>query len=164
MALWPQFRSPLVWDMFAVLTYGLVSLLFWYMGLIPDLATLRDRATRPLPRKVYGFLALGWRGSAYHWRRYESAYFLVAALATPLVISVHSIVGLDFAVSVIPGWYSGNRFEQFLVRNRFLGPYALYYWATLAANGLVPQLLWWRRIRRSPFLLFLITLVVLMGM
>lgn len=105
MGLWPQFRSPLVWDVFAVSTYALVSIMFWYVGLIPDLATLRDRAQRRFPQIVYGVLAMGWRGSARHWERYHRAYFLLAALATPLVISVHSIVGLDFATSILPGWH-----------------------------------------------------------
>jgi Ni/Fe-hydrogenase subunit HybB-like protein len=106
MELWPQFRSPLVWDVFALTTYGLVSALFWYVGLIPDMATLRDRTTRAFSRIAYGMLAMGWRGSAMHWHRYQTAYFLLAALATPLVVSVHSIVGLDFAFSIIPGWHS----------------------------------------------------------
>jgi Ni/Fe-hydrogenase subunit HybB-like protein len=105
MGLWPQFRSPLIWDVFAVSTYATVSLLFWYVGLIPDFATLRDRARRPLARVVYGVLAMGWRGSARHWQRYQTAYLLLAGLATPLVISVHTIVSLDFAVSVVPGWH-----------------------------------------------------------
>ena len=98
MALWPQWRSPLVWDVFAVSTYATVSLLFWYVGLIPDLATLRDRARKPITRKIYGFLAMGWRGSAKHWHRYRTAYLLLAGLATPLVVSVHTVVSLDFAV------------------------------------------------------------------
>src|SRR5918998_5737869 len=102
MALWPQWRSALVWDVFAVSTYATVSLLFWYVGLIPDLATLRDRARHRFVRIAYGMLAMGWRGSAVHWYRYETAYLLLAGLATPLVISVHSIVSLDFAVSVLP--------------------------------------------------------------
>jgi molybdopterin-containing oxidoreductase family membrane subunit len=106
MGLWPQFRSPLVWDVFAVTTYATVSFLFWYMGLIPDLATLRDRSARPFGRTIYGVLAMGWRGSAIHWRRYQTAYFIMAALATPLVVSVHSIVGMDFAYAQIPGWHS----------------------------------------------------------
>jgi Ni/Fe-hydrogenase subunit HybB-like protein len=106
MGLWPQFRSPLVWDVFAVSTYATVSFLFWYIGLIPDLATLRDRARHRFARMAYGMLAMGWRGSAVHWYRYETAYLLLAGLATPLVISVHSIVSLDFAVSVLPGWHS----------------------------------------------------------
>jgi len=106
LGLWPQFRSPLVWDAFAVTTYALVSLLFWYVGLIPDLATLRDRSQRTIPRVVYGILAMGWRGSAIHWHRYQSAYLLLAGLATPLVLSVHTIVSFDFAVSLIPGWHT----------------------------------------------------------
>ena len=106
MGVWPQFRSPLVWDVFAVSTYATVSFLFWFIGLIPDLATLRDRARHPFARMAYGILAMGWRGSAVHWYRYETAYLLLAGLATPLVVSVHSIVSLDFAVSVLPGWHS----------------------------------------------------------
>ncbi len=101
----PQFRSPLIWDVFAVSTYATVSLLFWYVGLIPDLATLRDRATHKFPQIVYGILAMGWRGSAVHWHRYQTAYLLLAGIATPLVVSVHSIVGLDFAASLVPGWH-----------------------------------------------------------
>jgi Ni/Fe-hydrogenase subunit HybB-like protein len=104
--MWPQVRSPLIWDFFAVGTYGTVSLLFWYVGLIPDLATLRDRARRRLAQVAYGVLAMGWRGSARHWRRYHDAYLLLAGLATPLVVSVHSIVSFDFAVGIVPGWHS----------------------------------------------------------
>ena len=106
MALWPQWRSPLVWDAFAVSTYATVSLLFWYIGLIPDLATLRDRAKGSFSRIFYGILAMGWRGSARHWHRYKTAYLLMAALATPLVVSVHTIVSWDFAVAIVPGWHS----------------------------------------------------------
>jgi molybdopterin-containing oxidoreductase family membrane subunit len=106
MGVWPQFRSPLIWDFFAVGTYATISLLFWYVGLIPDLATLRDRAKRRFPQIVYGILAMGWRGSARHWRRYQDAYLLLAALATPLVVSVHSVVSFDFAASIVPGWHS----------------------------------------------------------
>ncbi|MGE5057973.1 MAG: NrfD/PsrC family molybdoenzyme membrane anchor subunit [Betaproteobacteria bacterium] len=106
MGIQPQFRSPLVWDVFAVSTYFTVSLLFWFLGLIPDLATLRDRATRRVPRFIYGMLAMGWRGSAVHWHRYESAYLLLAGLATPLVVSVHTVVSFDFAVALVPGWHS----------------------------------------------------------
>ena len=106
MGVWPQFRSPLEWDVFAVSTYGLVSLMFWYVGLIPDLATLRDRSHSHIGRLIYGFMAMGWRGSARHWHRYHTAYLLLAGLATPLVVSVHTIVGLDFATSVIPGWHA----------------------------------------------------------
>ena len=103
MDVWPQFRSPLIWDVFAVSTYATVSLLFWFVGLIPDLATLRDRSESKVGRVIYGALAMGWRGSAHHWHRYETAYLLLAGLATPLVVSVHTIVSFDFAVSVIPG-------------------------------------------------------------
>src|SRR3954449_2126873 len=106
MALWPQWRSPLVWDVFAVSTYATVSLLFWYVGLIPDLATFRDRARRTWARRFYGILAMGWRGSAIHWHRYRTAYLLLAGLATPLVVSVHTVVSLDFAAGVVPGWHS----------------------------------------------------------
>ncbi|HXF06896.1 MAG TPA: NrfD/PsrC family molybdoenzyme membrane anchor subunit [Blastocatellia bacterium] len=106
MGTWPQFRSPLVWDVFAVSTYATVSFLFWFVGLIPDLATLRDRAGSRLARIVYGVLAMGWRGSAIHWHRYEMAYLLLAGLATPLVVSVHSVVSFDFAVGIIPGWHA----------------------------------------------------------
>ena len=106
MGMWPNFRSPLIWDVFAVSTYATVSLLFWYVGLIPDLATLRDRSPSRVGRVVYGMLAMGWRGSARHWQRYETASLLLAGLATPLVVSVHTIVSFDFAVSVLPGWHA----------------------------------------------------------
>ena len=106
MAMWPNFRSPLVWDVFAVSTYATVSFLFWFIGLIPDLATLRDRSQSRIGRVVYGMLAMGWRGSARHWYRYETAYLLLAGLSTPLVVSVHTIVSFDFAVSIIPGWHA----------------------------------------------------------
>jgi Ni/Fe-hydrogenase subunit HybB-like protein len=106
MGLWPQFRSPLIWDVFAISTYGLVSLAFWFVGLIPDLATLRDRARNRWAQMIYGMLAMGWRGSAIHWARYETAYLLLAGLATPLVLSVHSVVSLDFAVGIVPGWHA----------------------------------------------------------
>jgi molybdopterin-containing oxidoreductase family membrane subunit len=106
MGIWPQFKSALVWDVFAVSTYLTVSLLFWYVGLIPDLATLRDRTHSRVGRVVYGFLAMGWRGSARHWLRFDKAYQLLAGIATPLVVSVHTVVGFDFATSVVPGWHN----------------------------------------------------------
>src|SRR5487761_1045656 len=106
MGVWPQFRSPLIWDVFAVSTYFTVSLLFWYIGLIPDLATLRDKSSNRLARIVYGILAMGWRGSAYHWKHYEVTYLILAGLATPLVVSVHTVVSFDFAVAILPGWHS----------------------------------------------------------
>jgi molybdopterin-containing oxidoreductase family membrane subunit len=106
MGLWPQFRSPLVWDVFAVSTYATVSLLFWYTGLLPDLATMRDRAPTWLKKRIYGLMSFGWTGEGRHWAHYERLYLTLAGLAAPLVISVHSIVGLDFAVAILPGWHS----------------------------------------------------------
>jgi molybdopterin-containing oxidoreductase family membrane subunit len=233
MGLWPQFRSPLIWDVFAVSTYATVSLLFWFVGLIPDLATLRDRSTNRFARITYGMLAMGWRGSAKHWHRYEAAYLLLAGLATPLVISVHTVVSFDFAVGVIPGWhatifppyfvagaiyagfamvmtlaiplralygledfitmrhlenmakillvtglivvygygieafmawYSGNAYEQYMIVNRMRGPYAPMYWALILCNGVVPQLLWSKRMRRNLLVLFGVSMVVNVGM
>jgi len=236
MNLWPQWRSPLVWDFFAIATYLLVSLLFWYVGLIPDLATLRDRAghqRRRARQVVYGLLALGWRGEARHWARYETAYLLLAGLATPLVVSVHTIVSLDFAIGNTPGYhstifppyfvagalfsgfamvltlaiplrhffglhafiterhlanaakvllatcwlvgygyaaeiftafYSGDQFERYMTVNRWIGPYAPVYWSMIACNLLAPQLLWWRRVRHSVPMLFMLSLVINIGM
>ena len=229
----PQFRSPLVWDVFAVSTYFTISLLFWFVGLIPDLATLRDRSQNRAGRIVYGMLAMGWRGSAAHWHRYEIAYLLLAGLATPLVVSVHTIVSFDFAISILPGWhttifppyfvagaiysgfamvltlaiplraaygledfitmrhlqnmakvmlvtglivaygylmegfiswYSGNEFEQFIVVNRAMGPYAPFYWALLLCNVIVPQALWSERVRSNVLVLFIIAIIVNIGM
>jgi len=233
MGVWPQFRSPLIWDVFAVSTYATVSALFWFVGLIPDFATLRDRTPNRFAKAVYGMLSMGWRGSAIHWERYEIAYLLLAGLATPLVVSVHTIVSFDFAVSVTPGWhatifppyfvagaiysgfamvvtlaipiramyglqdfitmrhlenmakiilatgmivgygyimelffswYSGNEYEQFMMWNRITGPYGPFYWALIFCNGLVPQLLWSKRIRTSVPILFVISLIVNVGM
>ncbi len=104
--IWPQFRSPLMWDVFAVSTYFTVSVLFWYMGLIPDLAVMRDRAKNKIRKFAYGFFSLGWTGSNRHWSNYEKAYLILAGLSTPLVLSVHSIVSLDFSVSQLPGWHT----------------------------------------------------------
>jgi len=106
MAMWPNFNSPLLWDVFAVSTYFTVSLLFWYVGLVPDLATIRDRIKSKLGKVIYGTFALGWRGSNRHWWNYEKSYMILAGLATPLVLSVHTIVSFDFAVSLIPGWHT----------------------------------------------------------
>src|SRR6202163_1164291 len=233
MGVWPQFRSPLIWDVFAVSTYATVSLLFWFVGLIPDLATLRDRSRSRIGGVIYGMLAMGWRGSARHWHRYETAYLLLAGLATPLVVSVHSVVSLDFAVSIVPGWhttifppyfvagaiysgfamvltlaipiravfnledfitmrhlqnmakvmlvtglivaygylteafiawYSGDQYEGFVPMNRMFGPYAIYYWALILCNVVIPQLLWLKRIRTSVPSLFIISLIVNVGM
>jgi Ni/Fe-hydrogenase subunit HybB-like protein len=233
MGAWPQFRSPLLWDVFAVSTYGTISALFWFIGLIPDLATFRDTATNPVAKTIYGLLAMGWRGSARHWKRYESAYLLLAGLATPLVLSVHTVVSFDFAISILPGWhttvfppyfvagaiysgfamvlvlaipirrfygvqdmitmrhldnaakimlgtglivaygytmeafyayYSGNFYERFMFMNRVFGPMGWAYWCLIAFNILIPQLLWIRKVRLSPPLLFATSIVVLMGM
>jgi Ni/Fe-hydrogenase subunit HybB-like protein len=124
MGIWPQFRSPLMWDVFAVSTYGTVSLLFWFVGLIPDLATLRDRSRKRIPRFIFGMLAMGWRGSARHWSRYETAYLLLAGLSTPLVLSVHTIVSFDFAVGVIPGWHA-TIFPPYFVAGAIFAGFAM---------------------------------------
>jgi molybdopterin-containing oxidoreductase family membrane subunit len=124
MAMWPNFRSPLLWDVFAVGTYATVSLLFWYMGMIPDLATLRDRATTKLRFYAYGLLSLGWRSSNRHWHRFEFAYLLLAALATPLVLSVHSVVSFDFAVSIMPGWHT-TIFPPYFVAGAIFSGFAM---------------------------------------
>jgi Ni/Fe-hydrogenase subunit HybB-like protein len=233
MQLWPQWRSPLVWDVFAVSTYFTVSLLFWYVGLIPDLATLRDRTQNSYARVIYGILAMGWRGSAQHWYRYDTAYLLLAGLATPLVVSVHTVVSFDFAVAILPGWhstifppyfvagaifsgfamvltlaipiravyglqdfitdkhlenmakillatglmvgygyfieafmawYSGNPVEAYVQVGRMFGPYRWVYWGLLACNVLAPQLLWVKRFRTSPYVLWVVAIVVNVGM
>jgi molybdopterin-containing oxidoreductase family membrane subunit len=124
MGLLPQWRSALVWDVFAVSTYATVSLLFWYVGLIPDLATLRDRAGNKHLAKVYGALSLGWRGSGRHWARYKTAYMLLAAMATPLVVSVHSVVSLDFTSGIIPGWHA-TIFPPFFVAGAIFSGFAM---------------------------------------
>jgi molybdopterin-containing oxidoreductase family membrane subunit len=124
MSVWPNFRSPLVWDMFAIGTYFLVSLLFWYLGMVPDLATLRDRAKTKARAIAYGIFALGWRGSARQWHRYERAYLLLAALSTPLVLSVHSIVSFDFATSNLPGWHT-TIFPPYFVAGAIFGGFAM---------------------------------------
>ena len=124
MDMWPQFKSPLIWDVFAVSSYFTVSLIFWYVGLIPDLATLRDRATRLFRRRVLAFFALGWTGANRHWRHYEKAYLILAGLATPLVLSVHSVVSFDFAVSVIPGWHT-TIFPPYFVAGAIFSGFAM---------------------------------------
>ena len=233
MSLWPQWRSPLVWDVFAVSTYFTVSFLFWYIGMIPDLGTLRDRTKNPLLQKLFGLLSLGWRGAASHWARYEKAYLILAGLSTPLVLSVHSVVSLDFAVSLVPGWhttvfppyfvagaiyagfamvltltiplrkflgleglitirhlenmgkitlatgfivvygyiteifvawYSASPYEGFMMLNRMTGPYAGFYWALIFCNAVSIQILWSKRMRRNPVVLFIVSLIVGVGM
>ena len=127
MGMWPQFKSPLLWDVFAVSTYFTVSLLFWYVGLIPDLATIRDRATSKTKQFIYGIFAMGWRGANRHWQHYERAYLLLAALATPLVLSVHTIVSFDFAVSQLPGWHT-TIFPPYFVAIHYLKTYHHKYY------------------------------------
>jgi Ni/Fe-hydrogenase subunit HybB-like protein len=124
MRVWPQFRSPLVWDVFAVSTYFTVSLLFWYMGLIPDLATFRDTARSKTLRIVYGVLSFGWRGASRHWKRYQTAYLLLAGLATPLVVSVHTVVSFDFSVGIVPGWHS-TIFPPYFVAGAIFSGFAM---------------------------------------
>jgi molybdopterin-containing oxidoreductase family membrane subunit len=131
---WPNFRSPLLWDVFAVGTYFTVSLLFWYMGMIPDLATLRDRAANRIRELIYGFFALGWRGSNRHWQRYERAYLCLAALATPLVLSVHSVVSFDFAVSQIPGWHT-TIFPPYFVAGAIFSGFAMVLFLLVIARS-----------------------------
>jgi molybdopterin-containing oxidoreductase family membrane subunit len=231
--LWVNFRSPLLWDFFAILTYFTVSAIFWYVGMIPDLATLRDRARSPLQRALYGFFSLGWDGSARAWHRYEATYALLALLATPLVVAVCAIVSSDFCTSVIPGWhatifppyflsgaifcgfalalalllvtrkamrleeyitplhinwmckvllmgsfvigfvyaieffiawYSGNSYELSTLVTRATGPYAWAYWTMVGSNVIAPQILWFRRARRTPWLILIVCLLVNVGM
>src|SRR5580704_9771836 len=233
MALWPQFRSPLLWDVFAVSTYFTISAVFWYVGLLPDLATLRDTSKKPWQQAVYGMLSMGWRGSARHWQRYEKASLLLAGLATPLVVSVHTVVSFDFAVSIIPGWhttifppyfvagaiysgfamvltlmipvrkfyglddiitmrhlnnmakvtlatgmvvaygyimeaffgyFSADKYEKFMIWNRMTGPYAVFYWTLILRNIITPQFLWSKKIRTSPGILWIISIIVNIGM
>jgi molybdopterin-containing oxidoreductase family membrane subunit len=124
MYMWPNFKSPLLWDVFAVSTYGTVSLLFWYTGLIPDFATIRDRAPTKIRKLIYGILSLGWRGSNRHWQHYERAYLIFAGISTPLVLSVHSVVSFDFATSVIPGWHT-TIFPPYFVAGAIFSGFAM---------------------------------------
>jgi Ni/Fe-hydrogenase subunit HybB-like protein len=135
MGMWPMFRSPLMWDVFAVSTYATVSFLFWYVGMIPDLATLRDRATGKVRQAIYGLLALGWTGSNRHWHRFEKAYLLLAALATPLVLSVHSVVSFDFAVSRLPGWHT-TIFPPYFVAGAIFSGFAMVITLAVPARQL----------------------------
>ena len=138
-AIWPNFRSPLLWDVFAVSTYFSVSVLFWYVGLIPDLATLRDRSKSKIAQILYGIGALGWRGSNRQWRHYEMAYLLLAGLSTPLVLSVHSIVSFDFATSIMPGWHT-TIFPPYFVAGAIFGGFAMVLTIMLPAALIFPQL------------------------
>jgi len=231
--LWINFNSPLVWDVFAVSTYFTVSFAFWYLGLIPDFATLRDRAKNKYKKIVYSLLSLGWRFSNRHWTHYERLYLILAGFATPLVLSVHTIVSFDFAVSVLPGWhstifppyfvagavfsgfamvqnvlvlvrkmfkfehiitinhlenmnkvmlltgsmvgyayameffmawYSGSQFERFVFLNRALGPYAWAYWTMVSCNVIFVQGFWFKKIRTSVPIMFVIGILVNVGM
>jgi molybdopterin-containing oxidoreductase family membrane subunit len=234
MAIWPQFRSPLSWDVFAVSTYFTISLVFWYVGMIPDFAALRDQAKKRWLQVIYGSLCLGWRGSAFHWSRYEKASLLLAGLSTPLVLSVHSVISFDFAIAILPGWhttifppyfvagavydgfamvltlvipvrkfyglegliterhinnmakvmlatglivaygyameaffslaYGAPHFEKFMMQNRMFGPYGWAYWALVATNIAIPQLLWIYKIRTNLVYLWLISMVINIGM
>ena len=233
MSMWPNFRSPLLWDFFAVGTYFTVSLLFWYTGLIPDLATLRDRAKTKAKKIIFGALSLGWRGGNRQWKHYELAYLILAGLSTPLVLSVHSVVSTDFATSILPGWhttifppyfvagaifsgfamvmtlalvarkiygledfitinhlekmnkimlvtgsmvgysyimeffigwYSGNEYESFTFFNRAMGPYAWAYWTMFSCNVIIPQLFWFKKVRTSIPIMFVMTIFVNIGM
>jgi molybdopterin-containing oxidoreductase family membrane subunit len=124
MGMWPQFRSPLIWDVFAVSTYATVSALFWFVGLIPDLATLRDHAKNKWLQRVFGLAAMGWRGSAQHWHNYETAYLLLAGLATPLVLSVHTVVSFDFSIGIVPGWHA-TIFPPYFVAGAIFAGFAM---------------------------------------
>lgn len=135
MAMWPNFRSPLLWDVFAVGTYFTVSLLFWYVGMIPDLATLRDRATTRVKKVLLGIFALGWRGANRHWKNYERAYLILAGIATPLVLSVHSVVSFDFAVSLIPGWHT-TIFPPYFVAGAIFSGFAMVMTLAIVARKL----------------------------
>jgi molybdopterin-containing oxidoreductase family membrane subunit len=135
MLMWPNFRSPLLWDVFAVSTYASVSLVFWYMGMIPDLATIRDRAKHPLRRFAYGILAMGWRHNSRAWHRYEKAYGILAGLATPLVLSVHTIVSFDFAVSQLPGWHT-TIFPPYFVAGAIFSGFAMVVTLAVPARAM----------------------------
>ena len=135
MDIWPQFRSPLIWDVFAVSTYLTVSLLFWLLGLIPDFATFRDRAKYVVTQRIFGMLSMGWRGSAIHWERYEMASLMLAGLSTPLVLSVHSVVSFDFAVSIIPGWHT-TIFPPYFVAGAIYAGFAMVLTLMIPLRGL----------------------------
>jgi molybdopterin-containing oxidoreductase family membrane subunit len=231
--LWVNFRSPLLWDFFAIGTYFLISLVFWYVGLVPDLATLRDRLRAGRYRRVVSFFSLGWDGASRNWQRYEVVYLLLAGLATPLVVSVHSVVSTDFAVAQLPGWhstifppyfvagaifsglamvltlmliarktmhledyitprhvgamaklvlatsclvglayaieffsalYGGDPYESFTFVNRALGPLGWGFAVMVACNVLIPQLLWFPRVRRRLLAVFVIAVLINVGM
>ena len=232
-SLWDNFNSPLLWDVFAIATYFSVSLVFWWVGLLPDFAMLRDRALKPFQKKIYSLLSFGWRGRAKDWQRMEETMLLLAGIATPLVISVHTIVSFDFATSVVSGWHttifppyfvagaifsgfamvsllliilrkvckleayitlkhielmntvmlvagsivavaylteffmamrSHSEFEQYVFRNRATGAYAWAFWTMIICNIVLPQLLWFKKLRRSIAFSVCVALVVCVGM
>ncbi len=164
MTLWPNFRSPLIWDVFAVSTYGLVSLIFWFTGLIPDLATFRDKSTHPVLKKVYGMLAMGWRGSARHWARYENAYLILAGLSTPLVLSVHTVVSFDFASSVIPGWHA-TIFPPYFVAGAIYAGFAMVLTLTIPLRALynIKDFITMRHIENMAKVMLVTGLIVVYG-
>ena len=133
MSIWPNFRSPLLWDVFAVSTYFTASLLFWYTGLIPDLATLRDRATNKIKKIIFGILSVGWRGGNRQWKHYELAYLILAGISTPLVLSVHSVVSTDFAVSILPGWHT-TIFPPYFVAGAIFSGFAMVMTLSIIAR------------------------------
>ncbi|NJL24126.1 MAG: polysulfide reductase NrfD, partial [Calothrix sp. SM1_5_4] len=135
--LWVNFRSPLVWDVFAVSTYATVSAVFWYIGMVPDLATIRDRAQNKWRKRIYGVLSLGWRGTARNWNHYEMVYMLLAGLSTPLVLSVHSIVSFDFAVASLPGWHT-TIFPPYFVAGAIFSGFAMVVTLMSIIRELVP--------------------------
>jgi len=231
---WDNFNSPLFWDVVAISTYLMASFVFWYMGMIPDFATIRERTTSKMKAKVYGILSFGWIGNAKGWLRFETAALLLGGMAAPLVVSVHSIVSMDFAVSVVPGWhttifppyfvvgaifsgfgmvltlmivlrklykfhdyvtdghldaiarilvfislimgtaymtelfmawYSGNEYELFtFMKNRVTGEYKYAFWTMISCNAIIPQLFWFKKIRKNITLVFIISLFINLGM
>ena len=164
MMLWPNFRSPLIWDVFAVSTYFTVSLLFWSVGLIPDLATFRDKTKHPALRKLFGALSMGWRGSARHWARYEKAYLLLAGLSTPLVLSVHTVVSFDFAVSVLPGWHA-TIFPPYFVAGAIYAGFAMVLTLAIPIRVMfkVPDFITVRHIENMAKIMLLTGLLVVYG-
>ena len=131
--IWPNFRSPLLWDVFAVNTYFAVSLLFWFLGLVPDLASLRDRTVNKFRKLIYAVLSVGWRGAASHWQHYERAYLIIAGLATGLVLSVHSVVSFDFATSLVPGWHM-TIFPPYFVAGAIFAGFAMVVMALVVVR------------------------------
>lgn len=186
--LWTNFHSPLLWDAIAVFTYLVVSLFFWYFSLVPDLATIRDRAVGKLRKAIYGVAAMGWTGSVVHWQRFEQLSLVLAGLSMPLVFSVHSIVSFDFATSVIPGWhttifppyfvtgavFSGFAMVQTIGANpyeydvfykyKLSGPYGWSYWVMMSCNVIAPQFFWFKSLRRNLYITFVLSIAVNVGM